>query len=133
MYVLLKLPQNFERYKSEHRCTIIALMIFYTRVLFEFEMKMEKNGWKTLSFYSIAVSEFKNNPQFSKHYNVHHLINIHDEQSLFIWVRNILNSVTSILIKVSFNNVLELVVTGVDKEMKRQDDIFPFVEGNVEC
>lgn len=43
-----------------------------------------------------------------------------------------LNSVTSILIKVSFNNVLELVADGVDKEMKRKDDIFPFVEGNVE-
>lgn len=110
--------------------------ILYTSFVWiwdELEIKMEKNGWKTLSFYSIAVSEFKNNPQFSKHYNVHHLINIHDEQSLFIWVRNILNSVTSILIKVSFNNVLELVATGVDKEMKRQDDIFPFVEGNVEC
>lgn len=110
--------------------------ILYTSFVWiwdELEIKMEKNGWKILSFYSIAVSEFKNNPQFLKHYNVHHLINIHDEQSLVIWVRNILNSVTSILIKVSFNNVLELVATGVDKEMKRQDDIFPFVEGNVEC
>lgn len=48
-------------------------------------------------------------------------------------VRNILNSVTSILIKVSFNNVLELVAAGVDKKMKTKDDIFPFVEGNVEC
>lgn len=43
-----------------------------------------------------------------------------------------LNSVTSILIKVSFNNVLELVADGVDKKMKRKDDVFPFVEGNVE-
>ncbi|XP_065927493.1 uncharacterized protein [Magallana gigas] len=29
---------------------------------------------------------------------------------------------------VSFNNVLELVADGVDKKMKRKDDIFPFVE-----
>lgn len=47
-------------------------------------------------------------------------------------VRNIGQLNSSILIKVSFNNVLELVADGVDKKMIRKDDIFPFVEGNVE-
>lgn len=37
----------------------------------------------------IAVSEFKNNPQFLKHYNVHHLINIHDEQSFGLEIYSI--------------------------------------------
>lgn len=68
---------------------------------------------------------------------LHHLIklSIFDDQSLFLCgvrKKDQLNSVTSILIKVSFNNVLELVADGVDKKMKRKDDIFPFVEGNVE-